>query len=274
MEQDPDNLNEYIWRTYLVTGRPPEDIPVHWYETKTFRKFFRKLPKEPRCRACAAPFEGLGGLFTRNLAGIKRSRMNPYMCNICERFAMDNQGGAEIELSMLFGDVRGSTTIAEQMSPYQFRDLIQRFYQASAKVLYETYAMVEKLIGDEVAGLYVPGNTGDEHARIAIDAARSILEATGHDRPEGPWVPVGVGVHTGVAYVGSVVSEGIAEITALGDAVNLAARLASVAGTGEVVISDESIRSAGMTTDGLESRTLHLKGKTEPVQAWILKVGA
>ncbi len=273
MVQETDNLNEYIWRTYLMTGRPPDDIPVQWFETKAFRRLIRRLPKEPRCRTCAAPFEGFGGLFTRNLAGIKRSRMNPYMCNICERFARENQGGAEIELSMLFGDVRGSTSIAEQMSPYKFSDLIQRFYQVSAKVLFETNAMVEKLIGDEVAGLYIPGNTGDEHARIAINAARTILQLTGHQRPEGPWIPVGVGVHTGIAFVGSVISEGIAEITALGDAVNLAARLASVAGPGEVVISEESRLAAGFSTEGLESRDLQLKGKSEPVKAWILQVG-
>lgn len=274
MDQKTENWIEHIWRTYLLTGKPPDDIPLQWFQTKTFRKFIRRLPKEPRCRSCAAPFEGFGGLLTRNFAGITSSRMNPYMCNICERFAQEFRGGAEIELSMLFGDVRGSTTIAEKMSPSKFRDLIQRFYQVSSKVLFQSNAMVEKLIGDEVAGLYVPGNTGNEHARSAIEAARTILDVTGHNRQEGPWIPVGVGVHTGIAFVGSVISEGIASITALGDEVNLAARLASVAKMGEVVISDQSKKAAGLSAEGLESRDIQLKGKSMPIKVWILKVGA
>jgi adenylate cyclase len=131
--------------------------------------------------------------------------------------------------------------------------------------------MVEKLIGDEVAGLYVPGHAGESHAEIAINAAKSIMQATGHDRTSGPWIPVGAGVHTGIAFVGSVVSEGIAEITALGDSVNMTARLASEASPGEVLVSEDARKAARISPKGMERRELELKGRSKSVQAWSLK---
>jgi adenylate cyclase len=269
---ESEALAEYVWRTYLTTGIAPKEAHPHWAEAKSLRLLARRLPREPRCKVCHYPFEGVGGLIARTVAGIKPSEMNPQLCNICERFAQKNYGGAEVELSMLFADVRGSTTIAENMSPLEFSKLINRFYKAATHALYDSGAMVEKMIGDEVAGLFVPGIAGRQHARKAVDAARAILVATGHSNASGPWVAVGIGVHTGIAYVGSVSSEGITDITALGDSVNTAARLASQAGPGEVIVSDESARDAGLLTEGLSARKLQLKGRSEPVNTWVIEV--
>ena len=80
---------------------------------------------------------------------------------------------------------------------------MNRFYKAASEVLVETDAYVDKFVGDEVIGLYLPVFTGSKHAALAIDAARRILKATGHQGPEGAWIPVGVGVHTGTPYVGT-----------------------------------------------------------------------
>jgi adenylate cyclase len=191
--------------------------------------------------------------------------MNPHLCNVCENFANKYQGGAEIELSMMFADIRGSTSLAEKMSPTEFSRLIDRFYRVTTRVLYRANALVEKLIGDEVTGLFVPGFAGPNHADTAISAAKSILRETGHADPSGPWVPVGIGIHSGLAFVGSVSAEGgRADITALGDAVNTASRLASVANSGEIVVSDVSQTMAGLNIDGLESRNLELKGRSDP----------
>src|SRR5258705_10070605 len=88
-----------------------------------------------------------------------------------------------------------------------------------------TRALLEKLIGDEVAGFFVPGFAGADHARVAVEAGEEILRATGHGEAGGPWVPVGVGVHTGLAYVGAGgAGGGVPDITVLGDAVNTASR--------------------------------------------------
>jgi len=79
----------------------------------------------------------------------------------------------------------------------------------------------------------------------AIKAAKQILEVTGQNDPEGPWVPVGAGVHTGIAFFGTVgANEAETDITSLGDAVNASARLASVAAAGELLISDAAYEAA------------------------------
>ena len=192
---------------------------------------------------------------------------------MCELFAEEFLGGAEIELSMVFADVRGSTPLAESMSSAEFSRLLNRFYNAVTDVMVESNALIEKMIGDEVTGLFVSGFAGPDHARVAIESAQAVLSATGHAEPGGPWIPVGVGVHTGQAYVGSVGEKGgLIEITALGDAVNLAARLASKAGEGDVLVSQEAIQAAGPASDSLESHDLQLKGKSELIRAYVIPV--
>jgi adenylate cyclase len=189
-------------------------------------------------------------------------------------FAKRYPGGAELEISMLFVDVRGSTHIAEGMSPASFGRLMNRFYKAATDVLIRTDAVIDKLVGDEVIGLYLPIFTGPNHARPAVLAAKELLVATGHAEAEGPWLPIGIGVHTGLAFVGTVGgAEGtVTDITALGDNVNVTARLASVAAPGEALISEAAYSAGGVDLGELESRQLELKGKSAPIAARVLQV--
>ncbi len=253
------------WRSFLERGEFKGEIRQ--------RRFFQYVPSERRCKFCNAPFHGPAGFLVKVLLDKGPSRHNPRFCNACENFAVKNLGGAEIELSMLFADVRGSTTLAEQMSTTEFSRLISRFYKVATDVMVHSDAMVDKLIGDEVTGLYAPGFAGPDHARVAIEAAKLLLTLTGHLDEEGPWVPVGAGVHTGEAFVGAVGSEqGLTDITALGDGPNTASRLASAAGLGEDVVSEDAAKAAGLDTSGLESRNLELKGKSEPVAVHVIKI--
>ena len=175
---------------------------------------------------------------------------------------------------MLFVDVRGSTAMAEEMDAAEFSSLMNRFYEAAIKVLVRADAFIDKLVGDEVTALFIPGYAGEEHARKAVKAGRSLLRATGYGETDGPWVPVGVGIHTGKAWVGSIVGasgEG-SDFTALGDHVNIAARLASNAGAGEVLVSDAAYAAADLEPGGLERRQLALKGKSGPTGVRVLRV--
>jgi adenylate cyclase len=184
----------------------------------------------------------------------------------------DNHGGAEIECTMLFADVRGSTGLAEEMSAGEFRELMERYYEVAAATVFENDGVVDKFVGDELVAMFFPLLAGDHHARYGLAAARALLEKTGHADPAGPWIPVGAGLHMGNAWVGAVGEGAYVTITALGDAVNIAARLASAAGAGEILVTSAAADAASLDP-GLERRPLELKGKQEVVDVVTLTVG-
>jgi adenylate cyclase len=162
--------------------------------------------------------------------------------------------------------------MAEKMHVGEFSALMNRFYEVATEVLVDSHAFIDKLVGDEVVAIYLPVFTGENHALPAVTAARDLLRVTGHGEAQDPWVPVGVGVHSGSAYFGTVKgSEGtLSDLTALGDPVNVAARLAQRARKGEALVTDAAARSAGLDTDRLKQRNLRLKGKTELVPVRVL----
>ena len=249
------------WRLLLEEGKTTK-------ARQRLAKMYALLPTSSRCRICNVPFAGLSGQLMRAL-GKGPSNINPHLCNACDTFMRWNPGGMEIRLSMLFADIRGSTSLAEHMNPTEFRHLIDRFYATAIDVLSETDAIIDKLAGDQVSGYYVPGLAGSGHARVAVQAAEKLLRATGHGDPGGPWIPVGIGVHTGEAFFGAVGAQGgIVDVTALGDAVNIAARLASQAGEGEILMSQETHLEAGLSLGDLARRELELKGRKQPVSVF------
>ena len=258
----PELSVEEEWYKMLTEGEP---VPRRLYHLHGL------LPSDPRCKLCGSPFKGWGG-FIMHLMGRDQSRYNPRFCEKCRVF--EHPGGAEVVLTMLFADVRGSTSLAEQMSAREFSQLINRFYTVATHVLIQTDALVDRLMGDEAIGLYIPGFAGPDHPRKAIEAAQDLLRLTGHRESKGPWLPVGIGVHTGPAYVGVVGGEeSTADFTALGDHVNIAARLASHAGPGEILVSDTTYSIANLKFGNLEHRQMQLKGKSEPVGVHVLHVG-
>jgi adenylate cyclase len=256
-----------LWLSYL-TG----DTSILAPKVLMTRRVFAHLPSPPRCKVCLAPFHGIGGVAARAVGfGAGKSRFNPTLCDRCEKIVTAHQVGAEVELTLLFADIRGSTTLAERVGPTEFHRLVNRFYQVSTAILVETDALIDKLIGDEVVALYAPGIAGAGSAAKAVEAARKMLTATGHADAEGPWLPIGIGVHTGLVYVGAVGSrDGQSDITVLGDAANTAARLASQAGPGEVLVTEDACRAAGIGPGAGETRTLQLKGRVQPVTVRVL----
>jgi adenylate cyclase len=198
---------------------------------------------------------------------------NPNICRFClTKLGRDEGIGAEVVLSLMFADVRGSSGLARTLSASDFRHLMSRFYEAATDVLIEYDALLDKFVGDQVIGLFVPGIAGRGHARRAIDAAQSLLQKTGHRPGEDPWIPLGAAVHTGTAYVGTVFSRGeISQFTALGDSVNVTAHLCAQAGVGEILLTDTAASSAGLSVERLEGRHLSLKG--HPMTARVLTIG-
>ena len=174
---------------------------------------------------------------------------------------------------MLFVDVRGSTKLAEGLSAAEFSRVINRFYKEATSALIKTSAYIDKFAGDEVIGLYFPLFAGKNHAGAAIHAAEEMLRVAKPSAENSQALPIGVGIHTGVAFVGTVSgAEGsVQDVTALGDNVNITARLASHAGAGEALVSEAAYIAAGLNLGNLEQRQLELKGKSEPVSVRVLR---
>jgi len=258
---------ENTWRNILTQGESSQE--------KQFRKIFRLFPAKTKCKWCDLPFDHPASPLIHLIFRKRPSAFNPRFCNVCDEFAHKFQGGAEVDLSMVFADIRGSTSLAEKMNAMEFKNLIDRFYQVATKIFIQTDAMIDKLVGDEVTAFYMPGLAGQDYARQAVDAAKELLIQTGHGNATGPWAPIGIGVHTGVAFVGAVgTSDGMVDVTALGDAVNVAARLASHAKTGEILLSEQTLRAAKIDSPNLEKRSLELKGKSAAFDVRVMQVAS
>jgi adenylate cyclase len=250
------------------TEEAARETLVYGRRVRRRRRFWRALPGAPRCKLCTAPLGGPVGTLLR-LIGKGRWPGNPKYCRWCFKSLYTHRAGAEVECTLLFADIRGSTQLAETMQARDFRTAMERFYETAVSVLTERDAFVDKFVGDEVIGIFIPALTGNAHARAAVDAGLALLISTGH-RTDAPWAPIGIGVNTGVAYVGAVGTEDHVEFTALGDAVNVAARLASVAAPGELLVAAATAKAAGLEGAGAERRHLALKGKTEATDVLVL----
>jgi adenylate cyclase len=233
-----------------------------------FRAVMRHLPHGPNCKLCAAPFEGPGGAVLRHV-GFGRFPGNPSICGNCIR-DLNKVGvyGAEIPVSLLFADIRGSTGIAERLSPTEFRAFLDRFYRLSSRAILHDDGIVDKFVGDEAIGLFFRGISGAGHTAAAIRAARMLLTGVGQaDATSTGPIPVGAAVHTGPAFVGSTGAEGaVSDFTALGDVVNTTARLAAEAGPGELLISVDAVRAADLDAGGLEHRTVAVRGRSDAIE--------
>ncbi len=126
--------------------------------------------------------------------------------------------------------------------------------------------MIDKLIGDEIMAFFVRGISGPQYRRRAVQAGMDLLKAVGYGSEGGPWLELGVAVNAGVAYVGNV-GGAVLDFTALGDPVNVSARMQQHAAGGELLVA------AGVADELMDQaprRSLHLRGHDRPVEAFVL----
>jgi adenylate cyclase len=232
-----------------------------------------RFPADPRCKMCAVPFRGVGGAAFR-LAGFGQFPGNPSICKMCiTQMRKRGMSGVEIPVSLLFTDVRGSTAMGERMRPAEFHAFLDHFYRLASDAILRHSGLVDKIVGDEVIGLFFGGVSGPEHTRAAIAAAVDLAErASRPDATPSGVIPAGTAVHTGEAFVGATGPIGaVDDFTALGDAVNTTARLASAARAGEVLVSLAAATAAGTSMEGLERRTVDIRGRSEPLEVVVLR---
>ena len=128
------------------------------------------------------------------------------------------------------------------------------------------------MVGDEVMAFFIPAFEA-EYGRTAALAAHELVRAVGYGGHNRPWLRLGIGVHSGPAYVGKVGAGRVNDFTALGDTVNTAARLQSEAGAGEIVFSETVFHDAADDLAAADRRVLSLRGKEVPVPVRMLRLG-
>lgn len=253
-----DESARAAWQMVLVDGHE---------RLRRAHRIFRHLPSAPRCKLCHNPFGGVGGRLV-GLAGFKPSRKNPNLCaRCCETLP---PGGLEVDAAIMFADVRGSTALAEQMGAGAFADVLNRFYQIATDVLIRHDAIIDKLIGDEVMAIFVPGIAGAGYRQQAAIAAIELVTAVSREGV----LPVGAAVHAGTAYVGNVGADRVVDFTAIGDPVNTAARLQAKAAAGEVLLTEDLYAVVAERFPGAPRRNVAIRGREGRVGVHVVRVPA
>lgn len=254
-ENPQDAQAEEHWRSVLTEGHG---------KLVRARHRFRYLPSSPRCKVCNRPFGGVGGQVLA-LAGSSRSRRNPFLCTrCCEALPL---GGAQVDIAVLSAEIRGPTTLGQQVLASDYGRLVSAFYGIAVRTLLRHGAVIDKLIGGEVMAFFVQGISGDRYRQLAVEAGRDLLCAVGYASQPGSWLSLGVAVNGGPAYVGNVDAE-LVDFTALGDTIEVGARMMSSAAPGELLVA------AGVDDElvaGAPQRTLAIQGLSEPVDAFVLR---
>ncbi|OAP43276.1 adenylate cyclase [Sinorhizobium glycinis] len=212
--------------------------------------------------------------------GITRSKMNPNICTICERSFryVKKQRHISATATILFADIRGFTVLSERMDPIILSEIVSAFQDGCAEAIWAHDGIVNKQMGDGLMAIFNFPIKIEHHVDAALAAALDIQRSCtsalrsldAHlDGVSLDALGVGVGVHTGDVEIGEF-STFRSDFTAIGSAVNLAARLESQAAAGEILVSVEATAQAPDLMAGTARRTYSLKGIEHPVPAHVL----
>jgi adenylate cyclase len=192
-------------------------------------------------------------------------------------------GGENRELSLLFCDIRGFTTISEQLTATELTQLLNDFLTPMTDIILNKQGTIDKYMGDCIMAFWNAPLDDADHAYHACASALAMLDALGavnleqqalceqHQRTFHP-IDIGIGINTGHCSVGNMGSKQRFDYSAIGDTVNLASRLEGQCKTYGVnlVISEHSFRALNGKLAGFEIDAIAVKGKTEPVAIYTL----
>ena len=174
------------------------------------------------------------------------------------------------EVSILFADIRSFTTIAERMAAEEVVALLNEFFNLLVDIVFINNGILDKFIGDQLMAVFGLVPSTNHHSFDALTSAIAMQNATEElmrkrATQEKEIFVIGIGVNTGSAIVGNVGSENRMDYTAIGDMVNIAARLQQIAKGGEILIGEETYLQTKDQFSIREKGKLSVKNKTEPV---------
>jgi len=179
-------------------------------------------------------------------------------------------GGVNQEVTVMFADIRGFTTMSEEMEPGRVVEILNEYFTRVTDVIFDNGGTLDKYIGDAVMAVFgAPISKGNDAAAAvnsAIQIQRLLVElnrdAAAREWPE---LRVGIGINTGSAIAGNIGSPRRLDYTVVGDAVNTAQRLMTNAAGGQILISESTARKMGKTFDLERLPELKVKGRSEAV---------
>lgn len=182
----------------------------------------------------------------------------------------------EKEVTLLFADISGFTLLTERLPPARVVELLDVFYRRMARIVFAHGGTVDKFMGDAVMALFGAPYDKPDDARRALQAALAMkaeFDELMKDWPDAPGCRLKVGLNTGRVLAGTVGGDERLEYTAVGDAVNVAARLVQEASPGQILVGAETLHraDAGFIATALGPR--RLKGRSGPVEVWQLEAG-
>jgi adenylate cyclase len=225
------------------------------------------LPLVANCAVCGIPFSGLAAVFLR-WRGIRRSPRNPNCCTQCGSHLEE---GRLVEMTVVFADLSSFTEMTGRLGATTTYSVVDEFLRLASTTLMSHGAFIDKYIGDAVMALFnVPIKRAD-HAAAAVAAAAKLQELLpGLSERLGVPLQASIGIASGFARVGRLGSDDIKDYTAIGDAVNQAARLQAQAGATEILVSQDVYREVSSAYPGVPAESLTLKGFPQPTVAYRL----
>jgi adenylate cyclase len=181
------------------------------------------------------------------------------------------KGGELREVTILISDIRGFTSMSEKKEPAEIVQMLNEYFELMVDVLFRAQGTLDKYVGDEIMALFgAPVDMPDApvHAvRCAVDMQKALREFNRTRIAEGlDPIKIGIGINTGRVITGAIGSSRTLQYTAIGDAVNTASRLCSIAKAGEIILSDSTMRRVAEHVDSVQLPPVRLKGKEQEQQ--------
>jgi len=182
-----------------------------------------------------------------------------------------NMDGASADVTLLFADVRGFTTMSSQLPAEEVVRMLNTFFAEAVDSVERNGGIIDKFIGDCIMAMWGAPEQRPDDARNALKAALEIVERARHITVNGEPLGVGVGVNSGPAVVGAIGSKQRLDYTAIGSTVNLAARLCGIAEAGEVLVTSDTLMRAGPGVVAQAGESVLLKGIEQPIVPYSLR---